>query len=271
MAVDYDQIKQVQRAMWSAGDYPDAARQIESAAEELVARSDIEPGHKVLDVATGSGNCALVAAQSGATVTGLDITPPLLDAARRRCDEAGVAVTLIEGDAEALPFEGDSFDRVLSVFGVMFAPRHEQAAGELVRVCRPGGLIGVVAWTPEGVNGRMFKTVGSYMPPPPPEVKPPTMWGNEDYVRNLFQDSGAELTFARRMVTFAYESPEAWFEYSERVLGPLVMARAALEPQGKWDALRADLVELFSGANQATDGSMRVEAEYLVTIARLPA
>jgi ubiquinone/menaquinone biosynthesis C-methylase UbiE len=270
MAVDYDQIKQAQRAMWSAGNYPDIATYIESASEELVALTDVEPGHDVLDVATGSGNCALVAALSGAKVTGLDITPELFDAARRRCTEAGVQVELIEGDAEELPFGDDSFDRVLSVFGVMFAPRQEQAAAELMRVCRSGGVIGVAAWTPEGVNGQMFKTVGSHMPPPPPELRPPTMWGNEDHVRGLFAGSGAELEFVRRMVRFSYESPEAWFSYNEGVLGPLVLAKAALEPQGKWDALRDDLVGLYRGANQATDGSLLVDAEYLVTVARLP-
>ena len=271
MTVDYGQIKQGQRAMWSAGDYPDIARHIESAAEELVSLAGVRAGQDVLDVATGSGNCALLAALFGAKVTGLDLTPELFEAARSRCAEAGVDVELIEGDAEELPFADDSFDRVLSTFGVMFAPRHEQAAAELVRVCRPGGVIGVTAWTPEGVNGQMFKTVGSHMPPPPPELKPPTLWGNEQHVRTLFADSGAELEFARRMVTFSDESPEAWFEYNERVLGPLVLAKAGLEPQGKWDALREDLVRLYRGANQATDGSLRVEGEYLVTIARLPA
>jgi ubiquinone/menaquinone biosynthesis C-methylase UbiE len=271
MSVDYAQIKQGHRAMWAAGDYPDIARYIESASEELVSLADVRSGHEVLDVATGSGNCALVAATSGATVTGLDITPELFDAARRRCDDAGVEVKLIEGDAEELPFADDSFDRVLSVFGVMFAPRQGQAAHELVRVCRAGGVIGVAAWTPEGVNGRMFKTVGSHMPPQPPELEPPAMWGNEQHVRTLFEGSGAELEFARRMVTFIYESPEGWFEYNERVLGPLVMAKGLLEPQGKWDALRDDLVQLYTGANEATDGSLRIEAEYLVTTARLPA
>ena len=270
MTIDYGQIKQAQRAMWSAGDYPDIATYIESASEEVVALSDVQQGHEVLDVATGSGNCALIAASLGAKVTGLDLTPELFDAARRRFTEAGVEVELIEGDAEDLPFGDDSFDRVLSVFGVMFAPRHEQAAAELVRVCRPGGVIAVAAWTPEGVNGQMFKTVGSHMPPPPPELTPPTMWGNEEHVRALFQDSGAELEFARRMVTFSYESPDAWLAYNERVLGPMVMARAALEPQGKWDVLHKDLLVLYRDVNEATDGTLRVGAEYLVTTARLP-
>lgn len=271
MALDVTGFKQGQRKVWSAGDYPEIAQRIESAAEHLVSAAGVEAGQDVLDVATGSGNVALLCAQRGANVTGLDLTPELFDAARRRAADAGVTCQWVEGDAEDLPYPDDSFDRVLSTFGTMFAPRHAQAAAELVRVCRPGGTIAVAAWTPEGANGQMFKTVGSHMPPPPPELKPPTMWGNDGYMRELFGPLGVELSFDRANVVFEGESPEAWVEYNERVLGPMVMARAALEPQGKWQALRDDLVELYRRNNLATDGSLRVEAEYLVTIARVPA
>jgi SAM-dependent methyltransferase len=271
MALDAVEFKQNQRRIWAAGDYPDIATHIESAAEELVALSDVRPGQELLDVATGSGNVALIAAQAGAKVTGLDITPELFEAARRRFGEAGVEVELIEGDAEEIPFEDDSFERILSVFGVMFAPRQERATAELLRVCRPGGLIGVAAWKPDSGPGQMFKTVGSYMPPPPPELRPPTTWGDEQHVRGLFASSGADLEFHDRAVYFVDdESPEHWLEYNERVLGPVVMAKAALEPQGKWESLRADLGKLFEQQNQATDGTMKVEARYLVTLARLP-
>ena len=177
----------------------------------------------------------------------------------------------MDGDAEELPYENDSFDKVLSTFGVMFAPRHDRAAAELVRVTRPEGTIVVAAWTPEGGNGQMFKTVASHMPPPPPEFRPPTLWGVEEHVRELFEPHGVELRFDRENVVFEGDSPEAWLEYNERVLGPFVMARAALEPQGKWDALRHDLLELYRRNNLATDGSFRGEGEYLVTIARLSA
>jgi hypothetical protein len=152
----------------------------------------------------------------------------------------------------------------------MFAPRQQQAADELVRVCRPGGLVGVAAWTPEGIAGQMFKTIGSHMPPPPPELVPPTMWGNEQHVRGLFADSGVELEFHQRAVTFAYESPAAWVSYYEEALGPTIMAKAALEPEGKWEPVRAELVQLFEDSNQATDGTLRADAKYLITIARLP-
>jgi SAM-dependent methyltransferase len=271
MSIDVSGIKNGQRMMWTAGDYPDLARTIEGVAELVVERADAAGGETLLDVATGSGNVAIPAALRGAKVTGLDLTPKLLEVARGRAASAGLEVTFVEGDAEELPFEADAFDRVTSCFGVMFAPRHDVAAGELVRVARPGARIVVTAWTPEGLNGRMFQTVGSYMPTPPPELKPPVMWGTEDHVRELFADSGAELAFERHTVTFEHESPETWFDYNERVLGPTIMAKAALEPQGKWEALRAELIGLYTDANEAEDGSMRVRAEYLVSVAQLPA
>jgi hypothetical protein len=152
----------------------------------------------------------------------------------------------------------------------MFAPRHEVAAGELVRVARPGGRIVVAAWTPEGFVGQNFRTAASHMPPPPPELKPPGMWGVEQHVRELFAGSGAELSFELRTVTFSGESPEQWLADDERNLGPAVMAKAALEPQGRYEALRRDMLELYESANEATDGSFRVESQYLLTVAELP-
>jgi SAM-dependent methyltransferase len=271
MTLDVAGIKQGQRAMWSAGDYPEIAQRIESAAEHVVEIAGVDAGHDVLDVATGSGNVAILCAQRGAKVTGLDPTPELFDAARRRAREAGVECDWVEGDAEDLPYADESFDRVLSTFGVMFAPRHEQAAAELVRVARPGATIVVAAWTPEGANGQMFKTVASHMPTPPPDFTPPTMWGDERYVRGLFEPHDVELRFERENVVFEAESPEAWLEYNERVLGPMVLARAGLEPQGKWDALHSDLLDLYRENNLASDGAFRAEGEYLVTIARVPA
>ncbi len=270
MSIDVSGIKQGQRMMWTAGDYADLARTIASVGELVAQSAQAGAGDSLLDVATGSGNVAIPAALAGANVTGLDLTPKLLEVARERAAEAGVQIEFVEGDAEELPFDDRSFDRVTSCFGVMFAPRHDVAAAQLVRVARPGARIVVAAWTPEGLNGRMFKTVGSYMPPPPPELKQPVMWGNEDHVRELFADSGAELAFARHDVTFEAESPQKWFEYNERVLGPTVMAKAALEPQGKWDSLRAELIELYVANNEADDGSMRVRAEYLLSVATLP-
>ena len=271
MSIDVSGIKEGQRMMWTIGDYPDIARTIAGVAELVVERAQAEPAAPLLDVATGSGNVAIPAALAGAQVTGLDLTPKLLDVARQRAAEAGVEITFVEGDAEELPFDDRSFDRVTSCFGVMFAPRQDVAAAELVRVARPGARIVVAAWTPEGLNGQMFKTVGSYMPPPPPELKPPVMWGTEQRVGELFADSGAELSFERHEVTFEHASPESWLEYNERVLGPAIMAKSALEPQGKWEALRGDLLGLYSDNNEADDGSFRARAEYLLTVAQLPA
>jgi ubiquinone/menaquinone biosynthesis C-methylase UbiE len=270
MALDVQGFKQAQRRTWSAGDYAELARMIESAAEHLVRAADVQAGRDVLDVATGSGNVALVAAVKGANVTGLDLTPELFVAARRRAGEAGVECEWIEGDAEALPHADDSFDHTLSAFGAMFAPRHEVAAAELVRVTKPGGTVAVAAWTPEGINGQMFKTVGSHMPPPPPELKPPSMWGDEQYMRSLFEPLGVELYFELGVVEFEHDSIDSWLAYGEEKLGPMVMARAALEPQGKWEALRSDMRALYERENMNSDGSFHVEPEYLITVARLP-
>jgi SAM-dependent methyltransferase len=270
VSIDVSAIKAGQKMMWSTGDYPDIARHIEEVAEVVVERVGVRAGEDMLDVATGSGNVAIPAARTGASVTGLDLTPELLEVARRRASQAGVEVRFVEGDAEELPFGDDSFDRVTSCFGVIFAPRHAHAVSELTRVARPGATIVLTAWTPEGLNGKMFKTVGSYMPAPPPELKPPVMWGSEDYVASLFDGSGAELTFERRMVSFTHDSPESWLEYNERVLGPAILAKAALEPQGRWQDLRADLLQLYSDGNEASDG-FRASAEYLLTVARMPA
>lgn len=261
-----DNFKQVQRAMWAAGDFPTIATTIQGASDFVIERLEVEPGQDLLDVATGSGNAAIPAAERGARVVGLDQVPELLEAARARAADAGVEIEWVEGDAEALPFDDSSFDRVSSVFGVMFAPRHQQAADELVRVTRAGGRIAVAAWTPEGLNGQMFKTLGAHMPPPPPELESPALWGDEDHVRELFSDSRLELRLERHTVSVAWESIDGWADHCEVNLGPTVLAKAALEPQGKWDAARADLVALYERHNQATDGSLDAPAEYLVSI-----
>ena len=256
--------------MWATGNYPEVARRIEGVAELLAERVGAGGGVELLDVATGSGNVALAAARAGAKVTGLDLTPPLLEAARRRANEAGLDVRFVEGDAEELPFESDSFDCVTSCFGVIFAPRQEQAARELTRVARPGGIVAVTAWTPDGLFGRTFKVISSFMPPMPAELKPLVSWGEESHIRELFADSGAELSFERRTVRFTYESAEGWLDYDERILGPAIMAKAALESQGRYGELRAQMVHLYHQANEASDGSFSAQAEYLLSVARIP-
>jgi ubiquinone/menaquinone biosynthesis C-methylase UbiE len=269
VSIDVEQIKQGQRTMWTAGDYPHVARRIESVGEYVAERAEAGAGVVLLDVATGSGNVSIPAARAGAKVTGLDITPKLLDAQRERAAAAGVEVELVEGDAEALPFADGAFDRVTSCFGVMFAPRHAVAAAELVRVARPAGTIVVAAWTPDSFVGRTFSTVAHYMPPPPPELKPPVTWGTEEHVRELFGDSGAELSFELRSVRYASGSPEQWLADDEQTLGPAVMAKAALEPQGRYEDLRRDMLAMYADVNEADDGSFEVQSEYLVSVARL--
>jgi SAM-dependent methyltransferase len=265
-----EELKERQKKVWDAGDFATIARRIEAQSPVLLDELGVEAGHDLLDVACGTGNALIPAAQRGATATGLDITPKLLEVARERARDAGVEVELIEGDAEDLPFEDRSFDRVTSLFGVMFAPDHERAAGELLRVVRPGGKVGVSAWTPEGLIGRMFMTVAGHMPPPPEGFRPPILWGVEDHVRGLL-GSGGELSAERRTVTMEGPSVEAWMASDEVALGPIVVAKATLEPEGKWQALRDALVALYEEVNEADDGSFRAEAEYLMTTVAVPA
>ncbi len=264
-----DEIKQRQRAMWAAGDYPDIARSIEPVAHEVVEAVGVQAGETLLDVATGSGNAALEAARRGAQVTGLDLTPELLRAAEVRTADEGLEIAFVQGDAEALPFAAGSFDRVTSVFGAMFAPDQTRAAAELLRVCRPGGTVAVAAWAPDGLNGQMFGTLGRHMPPPPEGFRPPILWGVEDVVRALFADAD-EVTCELRPARDSVRAPsvDAWIDYTERVLGPTVMAKGALEPQGRWAAARADLVALYQRHNEADDGSLLAHPTYLLTVAR---
>lgn len=269
MSVELDAIKARHRAMWAAGDYPDIAKTINPVSAEVVEALAITGDDDVLDVATGSGNAALFAAARGANVTGLDLTPKLLEVARSRAEQAGAEITFIEGDAEALPFEDRSFDRVMSVFGAMFAPNQEQTAAELVRVCRTGGAVAVTAWTPEGLNGQMFGTIGRHMPPPPPGFRSPVEWGSEERVRQLFAGA-SEIRCEHRQATGSVrcDSIGDFVDYLERVLGPTAAAKAMLEPEGKWAAARADLEALYERFNTADDGTLAVDPEYLLTIVR---
>ena len=260
------QLKDQHRAVWAAG-YADVAELVADAPpSRLLALAAIEPDHTVLDVATGTGNVAIPAAELGAEVTGLDLVPGLLDIARTR--DARGAVTWIEGDAEALPFEDASFDRVLSVLGVQFAPRHQVVADELVRVCRPGGLIGLVNWMPEGLIGRMFKILGKYMPKPPEFASPPPLWGSEEHQRSLFAAHDVSLSFERGVNPFVFPSVAEYMTFFEERYGPTIKAKAKLSADGTWDACRAELRGLYEELNLATDGSLHIESEFLVTIAR---
>jgi SAM-dependent methyltransferase len=267
--VTVEELKRAHRATWSAGDYAAVADAItdEFVPDHLLARVGAEPGHDVLDVATGTGNVALRAASTG-RATGLDLTPELFDTARRRAATRGVVVDWVEGDAEELPFADGSFDRVLSAFGVQFAPRHQLVADELCRVCKPGGTIGLTNWTPEGAIGDMLAIIGRYSPTPPQYASPPALWGREDHVEGLFEGKGVELEFDRATTPLRFDSGEDFVSFMETSYGPMLKARERLTSEHGWDECRRELVEAIEARNESRNGSLLVPAEYLLVIAR---
>ncbi len=259
--------KQGSRAVWAAGRFDEIGRLIEALGPRLIDRVGVDEGMDVIDVGTGSGGTlAIPAAQRGGTVTGVDLTPELFEDARRRAAEAGVEVDWVEGDAEALPFEDRSFDRVFSTFGHMFAPRHAEAGAELARVCRAGGVVATTTWAPEGMVGTMFRTVGSHMPEPPDFAQPPVLWGNEEHVREMLEPHGLELEFDHDTAHFEYPDVDGFVAFYEQNFGPIVTAKAVLGDT--WPELRAELKALFETFNQADDGSVRIDSEYLVTVGK---
>jgi SAM-dependent methyltransferase len=262
----YSTLTDRQKAVWSAGDWPTIAPTIADASRVVVEKLGVGADHDYLDVATGSGTAAILGAQRGARTTGLDFVPKLVDAATERAAAEGVEATFVVGDAQDLPFEDDSFDRVSSVFGAMFAPDQVRAAAELVRVCRPGGMIAVAAWTPEGLNGQMFMTLGKHLPPPPEGFMPPVLWGTEARVNELF--AGHDVQTERVMLTTEYERFDDFVELFEGTLGPMVMARKVLEPEGKWETARSEVHAIYKGANQLELPAIRTCAEYLLTVVR---
>jgi ubiquinone/menaquinone biosynthesis C-methylase UbiE len=264
--------KQNARTLWGeVGDYGSIVEKIAVAGRTAVAAGSIGSGDKVLDVACGTGNATIPAAQAGANVTGLDLSPALLDQGRAAAEQAGVEIEWVEGDAEQLPFEDGSFDVVLSVFGCMFAPDHRAAAEEIARVMKPGGRMAVCSWTPEGATGRFFVLVSSHMPPPPDGFQPPVLWGEEAHVREIFEGTGLDLEFERAVVPFAGESVESFMAEYEDGLPPLAAAKQALSAEGKWDALRSDLLDLYADLNESGDDSVRYDAEFLVAKGTKPA
>jgi SAM-dependent methyltransferase len=261
-----DEAKQQTRATWSAGDYDAIVDYIWSVGGELVERVGVEAGDEVLDVACGTGNAAIPAAVAGGRVTGLDLTPELFEDARRRANESGVEVEWVEGDAEALPYDDASFDVVLSTFGCMFAPSHETAAAEIVRVLKPQGRLGVAAWTPDGSIGRFFASMGPFAPEPPPDFQSPLLWGTRDHVSELFDGKATELRFEDTAVDFRFESLEAAVEEYWESFGPIVMLRRRVEPEGREDELRAAIRATFEESNRSDGEDLAYPGEYLVTL-----
>jgi SAM-dependent methyltransferase len=263
-ASELEAVKQRARTTWAAGNFHKVAQRIWDVGGRIVDRVAPKPGEDLLDVACGTGNVTVRAAQTGARAVGLDITPELLEVGRGVAEEAGVEVEWVEGDAEALPFDDASFDIVTSTFGCMFAPRHQLAAAEIARVLRPGGRLAIAAWTPEGQVGTFFVTIGSHLPPPPGNFEPPPLWGSPDHVGEIFAGTGVELSFDTEVVDMRFDSVDETIAEYENEFGPIVMAKAALEPAGKFDALRDDLRQLFETNNEADDGSVLWRPEYLV-------
>lgn len=267
-STDLEALKGKLKAVWSAGDFGEIARSFESGAAEFAERLAFTPGTKVLDVACGNGNTAIPAAKAGAEVTGVDLIPYLIEQAKERAAAEAVNVNFEVGDAEALPYEDSSFDAVVTMFGAMFAPRPDVIAAELKRVCRPGGLITMANWTPEGFIGEMFKVTGKHVPPPA-GMASPILWGKEDVVKERFGSGVAELELVRRPMRFDFPfGPEDTVEFFRRFYGPTQKAFDALDEEGR-STLRTDLEFLWSENNQATDGTTLVFSEYLDVRVRL--
>lgn len=267
LSPEMETLKGKLRGMWIAGDFGEIAKSIAEGAEEFVGRLDLKPGMRVLDVATGTGNLAIPAAKTGAVVTGVDIAPNLIEQATTRAEAEGVTAKFEVGDAEAMPYEDASFDVVMTMFGAMFAPRPDVTASELKRVCRSGGSIAMANWTPEAFTGQMFKTGAKHVPPPP-GMPSPVLWGSEDVVRERLADGISDLKLERRKIMFTYPfGPKEVVEHFRKYFGPTQKQFEMLDEAGQ-AALRADLEALWEANNQATDGTTRVESEYLEVLAR---
>ncbi|MBS1881803.1 MAG: methyltransferase domain-containing protein [Actinobacteria bacterium] len=249
--------------IWAAGDYADVCeRMIPGLGARLVELAGVRADEAVLDVAAGTGNAALPAARRGAAVTALDITPALLEAGAERAAAAGLELSWVHGDARALPFATASFDRVLSCVGVQFCADRAAAAAELLRVCRPGGRVALIAWTPEGFIGQVLAAVSRARGAAGPS---PLEWGRESVVEELFGDA-AEVSTSRAQVEMAAESAAAWVDYMAAAYGPLLIARLALRERGAWEPLREQLCEIAARNDGGGEGAFAASAEYLCAL-----
>jgi len=254
--------KQFARMTWADGDFPEVARRgLWSVGRHIVQRVGVGTGERVLDVACGTGNAAIRAAQAGGRVVALDIAPELLDAGRALAAEAGVEIEWVEGDAESLPFNDEHFDVVLSTFGSMFAPRHDVTARELSRVLKTGGRLGLCNWTPEGGQGTFFRAMADYTPPLPPFASAPILWGTEAHVRDLFAGTGVRLDFERAVAEEAepFADGSAAVDFLAEKFGPLMRLQGMLAAQGKWEQVRTNLADIYD---------RHEPGEYLVVLGR---
>jgi SAM-dependent methyltransferase len=261
--VDLKALKARQQGAWSSGDYAVVGTTLQIVGESLCEALDLRAGSRVLDVAAGNGNASLAAARRWCDVTATDYVPALLDRARERAGAERLPMAFREADAEALPFADESFDAVVSTFGVMFTPDQERAAAELLRVCRPSGAIGLANWTPEGFIGQLFKTIGRHVPPPS-GARSPALWGTRARLDELFGPH-ASIAAAERQFTFRYRSPAHCLEVFRTTYGPVLKTFAALGPDAQ-AALKHDLLDLIARFNRSGDASMVVPSAYLEVV-----
>ena len=264
------ELKAKHRKMWASGDYPSMVETfLLPLGPRLVDACEIGPGDRVLDVAAGTGNAAIEAAKRGANVVASDLTPEMFEAGRARAEAAGVELEWVEADAEALPFEDASFDVVISSIGVMFAPHPEAAAAELVRVCRPGGKIGLLSWTPEGMIGALFRSMGPFAPAPPPGAQPPPLWGGEEHLKELM---GEQVEWERLergdLEVTAFAEPDHFGEHFKQRYGPTIAARANAEKDGRAEEFDQALSDFCAEWNQGSDDGAHFEMEYLLAVGR---
>ncbi len=262
---DTSAVKERQQKTWTSGNYAMVGNLLVIIGEQLCEAVDLRAGYRVLDVATGSGNTAISAARRFCEVTGMDYVPELIEQAKRRAEAERLGVSFEVGDAEDLPYADASFDVVLSTLGVMFAPDQEKTASELLRVCRPGGKIGLANWTPDGFIGNMFRTMGKHVSPPP-GIKPPPLWGTEERLQELFGEGVSSLQTTRRTYFFRYPSAAYFVEYFRDYYGPTLKAFESLDETGR-EALARDLEELLEDWNTSGDETLVVPSDYLEVVA----
>ena len=259
--VDFSAVKARQQGAWSSGDYAVVGTTLQIVGEQLCEALDIRAGQTVLDVAAGNGNVSLAAARRWCDVTSTDYVGALLERARERAAADRLNLTIREADAEALPFPDDNFDVVVSTFGVMFTPNHDLAASELVRVCKPGGKIGLANWTPDGFIGQLFKTIGKHVPPPA-GVKSPALWGTRERIQEMFEPDASSIVTAQRNFAFRYRSQDHWLDVFRTYYGPVLKAFAALDATAQ-SALERDIRALITQFNRSGDRTVVVPSEYL--------
>lgn len=262
--IDFLALKTRQMAAWGSGDYAVIGTTLQIVGENLAEACDLKTDERVLDVAAGNGNATLAAARRGCAVTSTDYVPSLLDAGRLRAQAEGHDIAFQEADAERLPFADASFDAVLSTFGVMFTPDQEQAAREMLRVCRPGGKIGLANWTPESFIGQLFKTIGKYVPPAA-GLKSPALWGTQARLQELFGAGARALHIHSREFVFRYRSPQHWIEVFRTYYGPTNKTFGALDASGQ-AALQQDLLALMAARNRSGDATLVLPSEYLEVV-----